>query len=102
MKKFVRTPNAIKEVLCKIDYQTFKELGYKISDSCENLCDAFIAENNDGTRDTYKFFNDTIGDLIKNGVYVQAFYGAIWVKGEHDEPILKPVMKYTNEGWKLL
>lgn len=58
------------------------------ADSVEKLCDGFIIDWG-----THFAFQEDFNIASKNYGEYQAIYGVILVRGEHGEPILKPVAK---------
>lgn len=76
----------------------------KVADNVEELCDEFVAiaedespylfsiyENNDKK---YVYINEENAEpLLETFIKNKIIHGAIWAKGEHDEPILKSVAK---------
>ena len=101
---YVRTPNSVKEIVCKIDRQTFKELGYKTSPTIDLLIDEIIV-NKILLKDlNFREFNLPANQMAKDlAQFENDVYGAIWVSGDHNEPILKSVAKMTKEGlWVVL
>lgn len=93
----------------------------KEADDIEKLFDEYVLENKDHTYQSLLVksddgdklsFSDGSTKDVKNGWYSDCseylkngctIYGAIVVRGKHDEPILKPVAKMKREGeWELL
>lgn len=93
----------------------------KQADAIEELFDEYVLESKDHTyqsllvksdRSDKRSFAESFTEDVKDGwrsycsTYLQSgyeIYGAVIVRGEHDEPILKPAAKMTEEGeWELL
>lgn len=83
----------------------------KIANTIEKLCDEFVIDfgkTNYPTTNRYKRYADfenlkkEIEDREKNFYrYLNIdfiVYGAIWIDGENDEPILKSIAKMNNRG----
>ena len=109
MKYFRTKDGRIKgyEDYCDIAYIYQMLDGIAASDTIEELFDEFIIGEpfNKSFEITH---NNTIirgiKESIEKGYYKKAkmkkpiVYGAIWVKGEHEEPILKSVAKMNDKG----
>lgn len=93
----------------------------KQADAIEELFDEYVLESKDHTyqsllvksdRSDKRSFAESFTEDVKDGwrsycsTYLQSgyeIYGAVVVRGEHDEPILKPAAKMKEEGeWELL
>lgn len=75
----------------------------KQADTLKELCDAFIICEKPFYLKPYvwkesleKLFSKNIINNIKS-LSIEV-YGAIWVKGEYNEPILKPAAKMNDKG----
>ena len=68
------------------------------ADTIKELCDEFLIkeEPNDKPYLTHRSFEESKNIVI--GRKWKTLYGAIWVEGEHGEPILKSVAKLNEEG----
>ncbi len=72
---------------------------YRQVDTIEELCDKWIVVEN-GRPHVLAYecdLLDKINNNKKDGIETIGF-GAIWIKGEHNEPILKPAAKMNAEG----
>lgn len=114
MNKYIRLKDKIVETVAedsecyyfnKLKKFVYKDEGYKTSDFIEKLCDKYVVEDDSGE----PFFCEDIEELKfwfnynrKRQFKTNNCYCAIWVKGEHDEPILKPVAKINDEGMLVL
>lgn len=73
------------------------------ADTIEDLCHAYVVEwvkgmNPTKVRGCYiDISKDCLLALLDQHEWLNA-YGAIWVEGEHGEPILKPVAKMNKKG----
>ena len=73
---------------------------YRQADTIKELCDEFVFDDGDGNpllcsyEELIYWFNYSKEQQFK----IRNCYAAIWIKGEHDEPILKPVTKMYKEG----
>lgn len=91
-----------KEILNKI--RELNSVGYvgilKESNTIEELCDEFVFDGGDGNpllcsyEELIYWFNYSKEQQFKT----RNCYGAIWIKGEHNEPILKSVTKMNEKG----
>ena len=63
------------------------------ADTIEELVDDFIAKKDYGKPFVIKRY-----EIHSNLQFGFTIYGAIWVVGENNEPILKPVAKMKEEG----
>ena len=74
-----------------------KNKGYRFANAIEELCDEFVCIGNgdydtSGDKNIYDELTERMIDTYKN------IYGAIWIKGEYEEPILKSVAKMNEKG----
>ena len=72
----------------------------KLGDTIEELCDEFVVAYEDGARIVYSDL-EWAKCKAKTSPIKSTIYGAIWIKGEHGEPILKSVAKMNYEKRKL-
>lgn len=89
-----------KIALSQDDDKTVKE-----ADTIEELCDAFILLNEDnGRRKICLPYEIGLRARIYEGLGAvhQKIYGAIWIVGEHNEPILKSVAEMNEKGEMVL
>lgn len=72
----------------------------KVVDTIEELCDAWIIIPIGVACNPFIInFNEDISPFINyNHIIYSHIYSAIWVKGENNEPILKPVAKMNEKG----
>lgn len=90
----------------------------EVADSIEGLCDAVIRVSIDNGKEHYTIYQGQLYSLedkdkahevnaiIKGLSYLnqvsrektKAIYGAIIIKGEHDEPVFKAVAKLNDKG----
>ena len=109
-KKYIRTNDGVFEVVeeknsyfivekddiffnDKLVCPVFKTSKYTGADTIEELIDDYVLSENN------KYC--IIGDIEAREMAAYEYgkiYGAIWVLGEHDEPILKPVSEMNREG----
>ena len=82
----------VKNALCIADFEIIKQ-----ADTIEELCDAFIVKFRNLIINIYYDFEYEIPKEYKNDSN-NIIYGAIWIKGEHGEPILKSVAKMNDKG----
>lgn len=73
------------------------------ADTIETLCDAFIKKSKEPGNPYFEISDSTSVLERKFEAYKKSFkyydyYGAIWVKGQNGEPILKPVAKMNEKG----
>lgn len=93
--KYIRIKDEIRPV-CKADEPLFDKR--KMVEKLEKLFDMFIVVCRDGNIDLYRYADYTTRYLAQNEIYIQEIYGAIYVKGKKNEPILKSVAKLNIEG----
>lgn len=75
----------------------------KEADDVKDLCDEFIAVLNDGTHIKLWSADELRRLAASKPESLRAVYGAIWIKGERGEPILKSAAKMNKGGkWELL
>lgn len=96
--KYIRTKDRIVEIkkITIYDKLTVDYIHEKKADTIEELCDEFVYETNKGNYAT-KHKNTDIAYFFNDERPI-AYYGAIWVKGEHNEPILKSVAQMNEKG----
>lgn len=105
--KYIKTTNNIIPY-DEITAHYAKENHWRISNNIEELFDEFVlyAEDYDYFNSTRKVHRhwmfDDIETARKQMIFIGAgikriIYGAIWITGEHDEPILKSVAKMNDE-----
>ena len=89
----------------------------KQADTIDELCDEFVVKYTDNSmsvfcsqglirenghitfEETRLDLNEFLDYLIKEeNETIKEIYGAIWIKGKHNEPILKSVAKTNEEG----
>lgn len=92
------------DLCCCFDPEACKKCSDYIvdrADTVPELCDAFVVVTKDGQKHTYYSYEGYVLIMMEceeEGIETEA-YGAIWVTGEHGEPILKSVAKRnTAEG----
>lgn len=98
---FEKIPN----VLGKLHVECIKGEECEFATQIEKLCDIFIY--NDTLYHLYKSNNklilcaDNVDEyptiVISNEMIKEGMYGAIWLNGEHNEPILKSIAKMNLE-----
>ena len=65
----------------------------KQADTIEELCDEFVSDHF-----VCKDLKQLLEYIKLGNVMGTQIYGAIWINGEHDEPILKSVAKMNDKG----
>ena len=107
--KYIRTKDIIFELSYEENgylYTINGEIGCKPNeviaqaDTIEELCDKWIIIEN-GIPHILAYECDLLDKINNNekaGIINTIGYGAIWAKGERNEPILKSVAKMNNKG----
>ena len=100
--KYIRTKDRVSRVdtklSCKalyeylIQFDNYKNDLVQTADTIEELCDVvvYVKEGYDNHVEHIKDFQNRNKKLFDKDLIV---YGAIWVEGEHNEPIIKSVAK---------
>jgi hypothetical protein len=73
----------------------------KMSDDLEELCDVFVFSgfnNEKGNCDDYHLYKTKAECIEAGSKYYRRMFGAIWIKGDDDEPILQSVAKVNDKG----
>ena len=80
----------------------YENYDVKIADAIEELFDEYIVDANYKEK-PYLYDRNEPVDSPEFDSEDEVVYGAIWIRGEYGEPILKPVAKLKKKGgWKLL
>ena len=94
--KYIRTKNGIEKLDADREYLT-EYMNGKQANTVEELVDDFIAKKDYGKPFVIKRYE--IHSSLQFGFTI---YGAIWVVGEDNEPILKPVAIINEKGEMVL